>query len=290
MDKIRFGPAGNDRSFYEQGYKKSVEAPAWIAGLGLDCYEYSCGNGVSIGEATARQIGKAAQENDIAVSLHAPYYINLCSLDHQKRAGAYRYFWESLQAAEWLNGTRVVFHAGTCAKGSTRAEAFSLLQGEMENLLRVVYKQPQFSSIFLCPETMGKESQLCNVQEVVALCKMDDRLIPALDFGHIHAVAGGGMKTKDDYRRVLDEVGEGLDQWKHDHMHVHFSHIQYGARGEIRHLTFQDRQYGPFFEPLAELFAERKMKPTVICESKEVMAQDALRMKQIFENAVSVLP
>lgn len=39
---IRFGPSGNSESFYDQGYKSSVDMPEWLAKMGLDAYEYQC--------------------------------------------------------------------------------------------------------------------------------------------------------------------------------------------------------------------------------------------------------
>mgnify|MGYP002311429409 FL=1 len=76
----RFGPAGNAENF---PYKSSADAPKWLRQLGLDCYEYQCGKGVHVGEETARKVGQAAQENDIVLSLHAPYFINLANPDPQ---------------------------------------------------------------------------------------------------------------------------------------------------------------------------------------------------------------
>ncbi|KKC29755.1 endonuclease IV [Caldanaerobacter subterraneus subsp. pacificus DSM 12653] len=44
-----------------------------------------------------------------------------------------------------------------------------------------------------------------------------------------------------------------------------------------------DKEYGPEFEPLAQLFYERNMEPIVICESRERMAEDALELKRIYQ-------
>ena len=75
-----FGPAGNSESFSKQ-HKSSLQAPAWIAAQGLDCYEYQCGKGVHVGEETARKLGVKAREAGISLSLHAPYFINLANPD-----------------------------------------------------------------------------------------------------------------------------------------------------------------------------------------------------------------
>ena len=76
----KFGPAGNSESFAKVS-KSSLDAPAWLASIGLDSYEYQCGKGVNVGEETARKLGDRAAEHGISLSLHAPYFINLANPD-----------------------------------------------------------------------------------------------------------------------------------------------------------------------------------------------------------------
>ena len=77
MSEAKFGPAGNSESFAAEGYRKSEDAPAWLAAKGLTAFEYQCGRGVRCGEETALKIGAAARANGIQMSIHAPYFINL---------------------------------------------------------------------------------------------------------------------------------------------------------------------------------------------------------------------
>ena len=95
----------------------------------------------------------------------------------------------------------------------------------------------------------------------------------------------GGLKTTDDYRRILDYTIEKLGFERASNMHVHFSKIQYGDKGEIRHLTFADDKYGPEYAPLGRLFEEYRMSPYIVCESDGTMTDDALTMKKMHENA-----
>ncbi len=73
----------------------------------------------------------------------------------------------------------------------------------------------------------------------------------------------------------------GFERMKH--FHVHFSKIMYGARGEIKHLTFEDTVYGPEFEPLAEVLLEWKLEPYVVSESAGTQIEDAAQMKRFYE-------
>ena len=169
----KFGPAGNADAF---PYKSSVEAPGWIASLGLDCYEYQCGKGVHVGEDTARKLGQAAREAGITLSLHAPYFINLANPDPEALEKTIGYILQSCRAADWMGAGRIVIHTGALMKRSRR-EALDIALGSMEKILKV-WEGEGFGHIALCPETMGKINQLGDLGEVLELCQLDERLIP----------------------------------------------------------------------------------------------------------------
>jgi len=277
-----FGPSGNSISFYEQGYKSSVDAPKWLKEMGLDAYEYSCTKGVKIKEGTASKIGDEAVKNNIALSIHAPYYINLASPDEKKRKNSIRYIMNSLQAARWMGAKRVVFHPGSCGK-MDRGEALELVK---ETLSRVIEEADNkgYGDIILCPETLGKSNQLGRLEEVIEMCKLDDRLIPTVDFGHIHAYTCGGLKSRDDYSKVLETIEQQLDTKRLKNLHMHYSRVEYTSKGERKHWTLDDTEYGPEFEPLADLLIEKEIDGILICESRGIMAEDALKLKEIYCN------
>ena len=266
--------------FYRQGFKHSYQMPAWLKSVGLGAYEYSFGRGINIGEEKARLLGEQVATYDIAMSVHAPYYINLSSPSEEQRAKSRKYIVDSVRVAQWMNAKRVVFHPGAVT-GAERSEALKLTMGEAERLLDELSNAPD---VLLCPETMGKLNQQGTVEEILQICSIDrQRLLPAVDFGHINALTQGTLKTADDFRRIVDAIEGTLGSQAAQRFHIHFSHIEYGKSGEVRHLTFEDTVYGPFFEPLAQVLSERNLAPVVICESKNMMAEDALRMKQIYE-------
>ena len=135
----------------------------------------------------------------------------------------------------------------------------------------------------MCIETMGKVNVLGDQEEVCTICQMDDRLLPCIDFGHLNARSQGGMYTEGDFAALLDLLESRLGQERAKHFHAHFSKIQYGKGGEIKHLTFADTEYGPEFAPLARLLARRELSPRVICESAGTQAEDAVLMKKMYE-------
>jgi deoxyribonuclease-4 len=279
MANAKFGPGGNSESFYAEGHKSTIEAPAWVAARGLDAYEYEAGNGLTAGEATLRKIGEEAKKHGVLMSFHTPYFISLSGVEEEKRLKSISYIQKSLWAAELLGADTIVIHCGSAAKIS-RAEAVSLAIDTLEKTIETVGDTP----IHLGIETMGKVNQLGTLEEVVEICKRDRHLYPVVDFGHMNARAIGGYYTDaDSYRRTFDYIGRELGDEIARTLHCHFSKIEYTAAGEKKHLTFADEVYGPNFEPLMEAIAKDSLTPTIICESDGTQAEDALAMKTSYE-------
>ncbi|MBE6903729.1 MAG: endonuclease IV [Ruminococcaceae bacterium] len=280
MYRIKFGPAGNDESFYEQGYKTTLQMPGWLEKMELNAYEYQCGRGVNVSENTAKALGEKAKEHNISLSLHSPYFISLSSIEEEKRLNSINYILQSARAANDMGATRIVVHSGSCAKIS-REQALELAKDTLKRALEALDEQG-YSHITLCPETMGKINQLGTLEEVLELCSIDERLIPAIDFGHLNARTMGTLKTANDFEKILEitENKIGYDRMKI--FHSHFSKIEYTDGGEKKHLTFEDTKFGPDFEPLAEIICKKNLTPTIICESAGTMAIDAKKMLDIY--------
>ena len=279
---IRFGPAGNSDSFYAQGYKHSWQAPAWLRGMGLSAYEYSFGRGVQLKEEMAETIAARARENDIAVSAHAPYFINLSNPDPEKRAASFRYITESARLVSHLGGDRVVVHVGAAMKLERREALKNCREGILEAYLRL--DDLGLGAVHLCPETMGRPSQIGDLAETMEFCLLDERLIPCVDFAHLHALGQGALRGTEDFAAVLDEMESALGKERARKMHVHFSTIEFTAAGEKRHRTFAEEAYGPRFEHLAPLLKERSYAPRIICECHGTMAEDAQAMLNIYKS------
>lgn len=276
----KFGPAGNSQSFKDMGYKHSLEIPQYILKMGLDCYEYQCGRGVNIGTEKAAELGSAAKSAGISLSLHAPYFISMSSVDPEKRDNSIGYILKSAEAVKAMGGNRIVVHTGSCAKIS-REQALDLAKDTMKKAVKALDEQG-LSDIHICPETMGKVNQLGNLQEVMELCLIDERLIPCIDFGHLNARDMGYFKSLEDYKTVFETIKDKLGTERLKTFHSHFSKIEYTLGGEKRHLTFDDTVFGPDFEPVMELTFKYGCSPVFICESAGTQAEDAKTMKDYY--------
>ena len=281
-DTPRFGPAGLSDSY--PGKKFDPEGMAsYTAGFGLTAFEYQCGRGVRLALDKAEALGKACAEKNIALSVHAPYYISMSSLEEDKRLHSIDYLLQSCALVKALGGRRVIFHTGSCGKQSREAA----LEKALDTMRRAVeaLDEAGYGDMTLCPETMGKIGQLGTLEEVLALCGVDKRITPCIDFGHLNARTLGGIQTKADYAAILDRLGEALGDERAARFHVHFSRIEYSAGGEKRHWTFAETQFGPEPEPLMELLAQRGLEPVVICESAGTQAEDAQTMQALYRAA-----
>jgi deoxyribonuclease-4 len=136
---------------------------------------------------------------------------------------------------------------------------------------------------------MGRIKQIGDLGDIIELCRIDERIVPAIDFGHLHARGKGAIKTEEDYACILDKLENELGGYRAKRFHVHFSRIEYTAAGEKAHRTFADKEFGPDFRPLAKLIAERGLEPVLICESKGTMAEDAKDMKRQYTEELEKL-
>lgn len=279
---IRFGTAGTSESFAAQGYKSSLDVPEYTAKMGLNAFEYQCGRGVRLGLDKAARMAALAAERDILFSVHAPYYISMSSLEEDKRLNSIQYLLQSAAVCRALGGRRIIFHSGSCGKQSREAA----LEKALDTMCRAVaaLDEAGFEDMTLCPETMGKVGQLGTLDEVLALCGVDSRITPCIDFGHLYARSCGTQFAEAtaaaDYAALLDTLAERLGDDRAVHFHAHFSRIAYTKGGEKCHLTFADTAFGPPHLPLLQLLKARGLAPTIICESAGTQAEDAAALAQ----------
>lgn len=277
---ITFGPGGNSLSWGKRKFPDDLAE--YLGDFGLNGYEIECGRGVRISEGTLARLPEIARENGINVTLHAPYFISLSSTEEEKRLNSVNYILESAKAAKAVGARKIVVHSGSCSK-MTRAEALYLAKDTLKKA-QAALDENGLSDIIICPETMGKINQLGTLDEVLELCGVDERFLPTIDFGHLNARTLGGIRGRDDYAKILDDIENALGYERLSKMHVHFSKIEYTNGGEKKHLTFADKTFGPDFEPLFEEIKRRALEPSVICESDGTQAEDAAEMKRFYES------
>ena len=277
-----FGPAGRGDTFKENGFKAMDQVPDYLAPFALTAFEYQCGHGVKVNADTLQTLKTKGEEQGIAYSIHAPYYISMASPEDEKRHNSLRYLLQSAEALRMLGGQRIIFHCGGAGKLG-REEALALTRDTLA-AARAALDEAGFADLYLCPETMGKKAQLGDLAEILDLCRADKRHIPCLDLGHLNSLWQGAIREKSDYAAIFQQVGDALGDDRARCFHVHFSQIEYTAAGEKRHLTFADSEWGPPFEPFIETVSDMGLQPVVICESRGTQTEDAQTMMKYYQS------
>ena len=214
------------------------------------------------------------------MSVHAPYYINLSSAEQEKRDNSVKYIMDTLRVAMIMGANRIVVHPGYVSK-ITRKTAVELAKATLLEAIKEA-DDAGYSDITICPEVLGKNNQLGSLSEVLELCDLDERLIPCLDFAHLHSLTQGGINSQEDFIKVFDTVKKHLGEERARKPHIHFSRVEFGKGGEKKHWSYADTKYGPDFDPLAKAIIALDLEPVIICESRGTMAEDALTLKEIY--------
>jgi len=179
----------------------------------------------------------------------------------------------------------LVVHIGSQVELS-REKAMENCKKNLAWVMEKLSANPAFENFDyrICIETMGRYLAIGNYKEVCELCIGHDRVIPALDFGHINCLEQGALHEKGAIESIMDYCTGAIGKDKMKNIHIHFSPIRFGPRGELGHLNFDDAEmlFTPPFKPLAKYIKAKKLLPTIICESSEKMAQDALRLMKMF--------
>ena len=271
--KVIFGPAGRPIDYKGAAYKAS----SYIAKEGLLAYEYQAGRGMRIGEKSSKILKEDSIKEDILVSLHAPYYINLSAEDDKKLEMSIGTLLKAAQVGEWMGAYRIVFHPGYYSKNDPK-KSLAIAKVAIATLFEKL-EEESIANVTFAPETTGKRSQLGNIDEIIDMCSSFDKFEPTIDFAHIHARGKGYIQEKNDYNCVLSKLEDNLDI---DRLHCHFTHIEYTNAGERRHHILEESEYGPNLKWLLESFIENDWKATFICESP-LLDKDALKMKELYE-------
>ena len=280
---VKFGPSGCCEKFLET-HKSVEDMPEWLEEHGLNIFEYAFNKGILLSDEKAQYYGEIFKEKNIELTVHAPYFINFANPDDMMAEKSYGYIIKSLEKMKLMGAKKLVFHPGSLTK-QTREKAFGLVLERLKILSKML-DDYGFNDFYVCPETMGKHGQIGTIEEVAQMCAIDKRYMPCIDFGHVNAFNQGNLKTKQDFINVFKTFEKYIGE-RYKNVHIHFSKIMYGEKGELKHLNYEeDNEYGPNFKPLAEAIKELGINATIILESRGEQTNDAVLLKQIFETNI----
>ena len=282
-EQTRFGPAGVPPMFRLLG-ATMTDVPKLLHEEGLDAFEYQAsrwGPKPQMKIEDAKKLGAEAKKNDVRLSMHGSYFVNLSGKKEVVEASKRRLI-ACATAADWMDAYVVVFHTGFYGKFEkdyslkTCIAALKEISSEMKALgLKAK----------LGPETMGKKSQVGTIDEILTICQEVDRTQLVIDWGHLHALHQGALNKVEDFRAIAEKVELKLGTEALRNMHCHFSKIEFSSQGEKCHHTLDEERYGPEFRLLAEVIVDFGLHPTMICESP-ILDVDARKMKETLKEII----
>jgi len=283
-DRPRFGPAGVPPSF--RRLKAALEdVPKLLQKEGLDAFEYQAvrwGGKPQIKREVAEKLGSEAEKHDVWLSLHGSYFINFCGEKNVIEASKQRLI-ACATAAEWMNAHIVVFHPGFYGKKEPK-EVFRSCLEALKDVVESM-KTLGIKKVKIGPETMGKQSQFGSLEEILKLCEEVEQTQPVIDWAHLHARDKGRFRTIEDFRKVVEEIENRLGTEAVKDLHCHFTKVEFTEKGEKRHHTLDEAEYGPDFTLLAKVIVEFKLRPVIISESP-VLDVDAVKMRDILQREI----
>jgi len=270
--RLLFGTAGVPESSVG---RSTLDGIRRVSEMGLDCLEVEFVQGVRMGLDTARSVRAEAERLGIALSVHAPYWVNLNSVEEGKRLASMERLLHAARLGRELGARNIVFHAGFYGRSSPEETYVAVRNGlrEVTSILR-----SERSPVVLRPETMGKRSQFGSLEEVLFLCREIEGLKPCIDFSHLYA-REGRANSYPHFHRILTKIAKKLGDRALRDMHIHISGVLFNEKGELKHLNLEESDFR--YDDWIQALQHFGVRGLAVCESPR-QDVDALMLKKLF--------
>ena len=272
---FRFGTVGSPEAT-PPNPGGTVGGIKYAASIGLNALELAWVNGVRVGEATCAAIKKTGEEYGVALSVHAPYYINL-NADPEKWPNQRRYLMDAAYFGNLAGATDIIFHPGSYF-GRPADEVLKVIMPRLQECVDEI--RAAGNPVTLRPEISGKGAMLGSLSDVLEMAKAIPGVVPCIDFAHLHARLGdGAVNSYAEWMGVLEQYRQTLGEEATQHFHIHLSGINYGPKGEKNHLIMEEADLN--FKELMKALHDGEAKGRIMCESP-VLEVDALKFKDLW--------
>jgi deoxyribonuclease-4 len=255
----------------------SIGAIHQLSKLGLGALELGWVQSVRISEEKCKEIKQQAKNNQILISVHAPYYINL-NADDQEWPKSRKRLMDAAYYGNLAGATDIVFHPGSYFNQdpkSVRKIAIIRLRDCIEEL------RSSANPVILRPETMGKQAMLGSLEDTLIFSREIDGVFPCLDFAHLHARPGNGtVNTFDEWKTIIESYERNLGSESLNELHIHLSGIEYTSKGEKNHLPIKDSDLN--IKSLFIVLKDSKCCGRILCESP-ILEQDSIYMRELWD-------
>lgn len=249
-------------SAQNKGY---VEGLKIINDMNLDGLEVEFVHGVKMNASVQELVKSFTNENNLIVTCHGPFYINLNSEEEEKIEASIERILETARVGKNIGAYSITFHAAFYMKKPPE-EVYNTVYKSMEKICSELEKEN--NNIWIRPETTGKGTQWGTLEEIVQLSKEFKNVLPCIDFSHIHARYNGTFNTYDEFSKIFEYLGKELGDNIFNNFHAHLAGIEYGAKGEKNHLIFEESDMN--YKDLLKVFKKYDVKGALVCESPNI--------------------
>jgi deoxyribonuclease-4 len=272
---FRFGTVGTPKNKPKKP-GGSVGGIYYLNDLGLEALELGWVRSVRVSESTAVKIKEAGQERDVALSVHAPYYINLNADDEEWQKSRKRLI-DAARAGHQSGATDIVFHPGSYF-GKPAVEVLKVAIPRLDGCVKEL--RAEDNPVILRPETMGKGAMLGSLEDTLEMSQLAG-VEPCLDFAHLHARPGdGSVNTYQEWLDILNLYRDVLGEKSLGRLHCHLSGIEYSEKGEQNHLVISESDFN--LDALFQALIDSKAGGRILCESP-MLEEDALFIQKTWQ-------
>jgi deoxyribonuclease-4 len=278
---FHFGTVGSPRSTPKKP-GGSIGTIQHLASQGLSALEMGWVRSVRVSETTCSKIKETAVQAGVHLSVHAPYYINL-NADKAEWSKSRQRLMDAAHYGNLAGATDIIFHPGSYF-GQPPEQVHEIAVPRLHNCVKEL--RDSDNQVTLRPETMGKAALLGSLEDTLILSKEIEGVDPCLDFAHLHARPGdGSVNSFEEWSNVLTAYKDQLGDLALKRIHAHLSGIDFGAKGERKHLMLQDSDFD--LDGLLHALATFNCRGRILCESPKDMDIDALNIKRSWEHESS---
>ncbi|KYK25124.1 hypothetical protein AYK24_05305 [Thermoplasmatales archaeon SG8-52-4] len=271
---IRIGQAGIPLSCKGRTNKDGLVYTKKI--LDLNAIEIQFVRGLYVMEDEEAQFMKEyATENDVELHVHAPYYINLAGSGEEFDLSFDKILY-SARIAEKMGAKTIVTHPGYYGEHTEKKSLKKIIKNT-KKLQTILKKEKIKAKIGL--ETMGKKKVFGSLEEIIEICNNVKGVIPVVGIGHIHARTNGGLKKREDF----EEIFQQLKPLKLKHFLIHITGVLYENGNEYYHIPIKKGDMP--LAPLIEIILDNNYDVTLISESP-LLEHDAVYIRLQVEKAI----
>ena len=280
FDRLHIGPSGVPQEAPADA--DTVAVIDYCREQGWDTIELAFVHQVYLKEAEALKVAEASRHYSFPVSAHGSYYINLASTEAAKIGASRSRIVQAAQRIAQAGGHSVVYHSAFF-QGRDAAEVSAIVH-EQTRKVEAELKERDIK-VWLRPELTGKPTQHGDVGELIKVCNAVEMALPCIDWAHLYARSGGAFNSYEEWCSVLDQLERGIrNKNVLQRMHMHFSGIEYGPKGEKRHIPLVT--CGLRYKELMQALKQAGVTGTLVVEApRECLAEDVDRIRDAWEKA-----